>query len=86
MNDRLHIDLLAAAPELGTLRILDHAIQTTLDLLGATHPERDLMPAGVEDLVVALLEAQDLARAYATAVCRDLTQTEPVAYVEDDIF
>jgi hypothetical protein len=44
------------------------------------------MPAGVEDLVVALLEAQDLAGAYATAVCRDLTRAEPVAYVEDDIF
>lgn len=63
--------------------MLDHAIQTTLDLLGATHPERDLMPASVKNLVAALLEAPDLAGAYAIAVCRALTRTEPVAHVED---
>lgn len=86
MSDRLQLDLLGAAPELGTLRMLDHAIQTTLDLLAALHPERDHAPPAVEDLVVALLDTKDLAAAYATDVCRDLMKTEPVAYVEDDIF
>jgi hypothetical protein len=86
MSDRLQLDLLGAAPELGTLRLLDHAIQTTLDLLAALHPKPELVPPAVDDLVVALLDAKDLADAYATGVCRGLMRTEPVAYVEDDIF
>lgn len=86
MSDHLHLDLLGAAPELGTLRMLDHAIQTTLDLLAALHPERDRAPPAVEDLVVALLDTRDLAADYANDVCKELMRTEPVAYVEDDIF
>ncbi len=86
MSDRLHFDLLAAAPELGTLRMLDHAIQTTLDLLAALHPERDHAPRGVEDLVVALLDTKDIAADYATDVCKELMRTEPVANLEDDLF
>lgn len=86
MSDRLQLDLLGAAPELGTLRMLDHAIQTTLDLLAALHPERDHAPPAVEDLVVALLDTQDLAGVYVTDVCSGLMTTEPVADLEDDIF
>lgn len=86
MSDRLHLDLLAAAPELGTLSMLDHAIQTTLDLLAALHPQPDQAPRAVEDLVAALLDTKDLAAAYTTHVCKEMTRTEPVAYLEDDIF
>lgn len=86
MSDRLQLDLLGAAPELATLRMLDHAIQTTLDLLAALHPDRDDAPPAFEDLVVALLDTKDLAGAYVADVCRGLMKTEPVAYVEDDIF
>ena len=86
MSDRLQLDLLGAAPELGTLRMLDHALQTTLDLLAALHSERDHASPAVEDLLVALLDTKDLAAAYATDVCKELTRTEPGEYVEDDIF
>lgn len=86
MSDRLHLDLLGAAPELGTLRMLDHAIQTTLELLAALHPERDHAPHVVEDLVVALLDTKDLAADYATHVCKEVLRAVPVAHLEDDLF
>jgi hypothetical protein len=86
VSDRLQLDLLGAAPELGTLRMLDHAIETTLDLLGALHPTRDEAPSEVEDLVVALLDVRDLAGAYALHVCKEMPRAEPSAVDEDDIF
>ncbi len=86
MSDRLQLDLLGAAAGLGRLRRLDHAIQTTLDLLTAHHPERDHAPPAVEDLLVALLDTKDLAGVYATDVCKELTRTEPGEYVEDELF
>lgn len=86
MSDRLQLDLLGAAPELATLRMLDHAIETTLDLLGALHPTRDQAPSVVEDLVVALLDVREIAGAYALHVCRELTRAEPTEVEEDDLF
>lgn len=86
MSDRLQLDLLGAAPELGTLRMLDHAIETTLDLLAALHPTRDEAPGQVEDLVVALLDVRDLAGAYAPHVCRELTRANPSTVDDDNLF
>jgi hypothetical protein len=70
VNERPHIGILGAAPELATLTMLGHAIQTTLDLLEALYP--DTTVGAIDDLVVALLDAQDLGDAYAMRTCADL--------------
>lgn len=82
MTRRPHIGILGAAPEIATLRMLGHAIQTTLDLLEALHP--DIAVAALEDLVAALLDAQDLADEYALRTCEDLLRRE--ARDDDDLF
>lgn len=82
MTKRPRIGILGAAPELATLRMLGHAIQTTLDLFEALYP--DTAVPDIDDLVVALLDAQDLADEHALRTCEDLLRKE--ARGEDELF
>ena len=88
MNDRLHIDLIGAVPELAALRMLGHVIETTLDMLAALHPPPEPFPASLDDLVAALHDAHSLADDYALALCRDMTRPDTPADQADadDIF
>ena len=88
-------DILGAAPELATLRLLGHALDTTLDLLTAIHhpiepPWTRPLPGSesVEDLVAALEQARHLAHDYAADVCKALMQPDddPQRALEHDRF
>ena len=94
MSDRMPNDLLGAVPELATLRLLGHAIATTLDLLEAMHhPAKPCAPPlpgteHVEPLVAVLLEARDLVDDHAAAICGALLRRDDEAsdLLDDDIF